>query len=430
MARFHHRDAVRPVTGPDRALRETRLGQAGDLDLHVVRLGATPAVLRGHEERRHVLRVRGLPGVVEHPAGGVEVPPHQALVVQQRALQVVTALAGREEAVPDQVLRGDPEGERLVPADLVRELRDEQRGIVRGRAHLTESGAHAAVSVLETVVRLELAVGAVLGQDAQPVPVVVTAVLAAIVVLAAVVLAAVLAAVVLAAAVLATVVLAAGVLAGVGEGARGELVEPLRPLRHPPDRGRDPVQRRLPLVGQRPQDRVVDEVLAVAAAVGGEPPVGLGDLGVQQGEVAVHLVARLVGDLRKLALHVRAGHGGRAGRGAAAGLDRLALGDGQLPVTPVVTHPATVLPRPGGAAPAARRGGARAGREAGRRGGAGVRPPVLGRRDLGHGDDSAEDRERADNGQQSLAPRVTGWPARPCGPAHRIALLLDPVADS
>ncbi|MFI2647884.1 hypothetical protein [Micromonospora fulviviridis] len=307
----------------------------------------------------------------------------------------------------------DPEGERLVALDPVRELRDEQRGIVRGGADLTERGAHATIAVLETVVRLEAAVGAVLGEHAQSVvaPVVVPAVvvaagLATVVTtgLPAVVVPAGLPAVV-AAAILAAVV-AAAVLRVVGEGALGQLVQSLRALGDPADGRGDPVQRRGPLVGERPQDGVVDEV-AVAGAVRREPPVGLGDLAVQQGEVAVHLGARLVGHLRQLAPHVRAGHGrGTGARAAPLGL--LALGGRHLPVTPVVAYPPAVLPGPCRAALAVRRGGSRARGHAGRRGGTDGGPPVLGGRDLGDGDDSAEDRERADHGQQTLAPRVTG----------------------
>ena len=42
----------------------------------------------------------------QHPAGGVEVAADEA-ALQDRALHVVTALAGREEAVPDQVAGAD-----------------------------------------------------------------------------------------------------------------------------------------------------------------------------------------------------------------------------------------------------------------------------------------------------------------------------------
>ena len=190
----------------------------------------------------------------------------------------------------------------------------------------------------------------------------------------------------------------------------------------------DPVQHGAPLAGQRLEDRVADERLTLVA-LGGQPAVRLGDLGLQLGEVAVHLGPRPVRHLRQFGRHIRAGDG-RAGAHRAV-LAVLALGDRLLSVTPVITHPSTVLPGPGGRAAAGRRGRARARLHALPRSRTWlICPPVLGRRNLGHGDNSAEDHERADNCQQTLAPRVAGRPARPCGPAHRIALLLDPVVDS
>src|SRR5512138_848405 len=59
------------------------------------------------------------------------------------------------------------------------------------------------------------------------------------------------------------------------------------------DRRLDPVDRREPLVGQRAEDRVLDEGGTALSDGRPQPVVGLGDLGVQQLEVALHLGRRL-----------------------------------------------------------------------------------------------------------------------------------------
>src|SRR6185437_4255654 len=103
----------------------------------------------------------------QHAAGGVEVAADQALVRQERALQVVPALGGREEPVADQVARADLQRERLADLDILRSVDDEQRRVLVGRADLTERGADAAVAVLEPGVRGQLAVAAVVAEDLQ-----------------------------------------------------------------------------------------------------------------------------------------------------------------------------------------------------------------------------------------------------------------------
>lgn len=64
----------------------------------------------------------------------------QALAVEQRPLQVVAALPGREEAVADQVAGADPDLERLVGIDLVRRLVDQQRRVAVGGGDVTDVG--------------------------------------------------------------------------------------------------------------------------------------------------------------------------------------------------------------------------------------------------------------------------------------------------
>ena len=160
---LHHRDAVRAVTGPGRALRGALGRHAGDLDGHGVRLGAALLVLGRHEERRHRGRVVGLAGAGQHPAGGVEVAADQP-VLQHRALHVVTALAGREEPVPDQVAGADLQLERLAGLDRPGRLGDQQGRVVLLRADLAELGGDALVAELEAVVALELAVLAGVGR--------------------------------------------------------------------------------------------------------------------------------------------------------------------------------------------------------------------------------------------------------------------------
>src|SRR5690606_37357009 len=106
---LHHRNAVRAVTGPRGALGDTGLRQVRHLDGDGVRLRAATAVLRGHEERGHRRGVDRLVGGGEHPARGVEVTPGQAVLGEERRLQVVAARRSGEEPVADQVAGAHPQ---------------------------------------------------------------------------------------------------------------------------------------------------------------------------------------------------------------------------------------------------------------------------------------------------------------------------------
>jgi membrane-associated protein len=100
------------------------------------------------------------------------------------------------------------------------------------------------------------------------------------------------------------------------KGAGGEGIQADRLGRVPADGDGDPLQGRRALVGQRAEDRVLDEVGAALADRAGQPGVGLVDLGAELGQVPVDLGLRLRRDRRQLARHVRAddrpGNGGPA----------------------------------------------------------------------------------------------------------------------
>jgi hypothetical protein len=81
----------------------------------------------------------------------------------------------------------------------------------------------------------------------------------------------------------------AGVCAVVAEVAIGQRLQAGGPRAAAADRDRDAVQGRRPPAAQRPEDDVVDEVRPTLAGRGGQPPVRLGDLLVQQGQIPVHL---------------------------------------------------------------------------------------------------------------------------------------------
>jgi membrane-associated protein len=90
------------------------------------------------------------------------------------------------------------------------------------------------------------------------------------------------------------------------DGAGGEGIQARRLGRVAADGEGDPLQGRRALVGQRAEDRVLDEVGAALADRAGQPGVGLVDLGAELGQVPVDLGLRLRRDRRQLARHVRA----------------------------------------------------------------------------------------------------------------------------
>ena len=107
------------------------------------------------------------------------------------------------------------------------------------------------------------------------------------------------------------------------------------------------------LVLQRAEDGVLDEVGSALADGVDEPLVGLGDLGVEQRQVAVDLGLRGGGDRGQLRGHVRAGDGAGAGvrRSPAAPASSASPASSAPP--PLLAGPAS-LAAPASSAPVAR----------------------------------------------------------------------------
>src|SRR5262249_38751567 len=123
--------------------------------------------------------------------------------------------------------------------------------------------------------------------------------------------------------------------AGGFHGAGGQGLQALRFGGDPADGGRDLVDRRRALGLQRTEDRVVDEVVAALAVARRKALVGVGDLGLELGEILVDLGLRRSRYRRQLVGHRGADHGLRRVRGAAGPL--------LLAVAPVVADVAAVL---------------------------------------------------------------------------------------
>lgn len=172
---FHHRNSVTAVTGPCGALDEVAIAEqlvslvvlSRHLDLHGVGIEPAATVLDGLEELRLAVSNRSFLVVVQDTAGDVVMAALQAVFVEQRRLDVVATLSGAQEAVAHEVASAHPEGEALAGFDLAWRVDDQQRRVLGRIRDLSERSRHAGRRLLEAIVRRELRVSAVPGEDVE-----------------------------------------------------------------------------------------------------------------------------------------------------------------------------------------------------------------------------------------------------------------------